>query len=90
MSSPRVIPALFRAPGLFPGEICVTSPLPAQLSVTVSALNVCFSISIHSLHLDGAEFRGRWLVVKVISGVPVHKRSPERLNLGKALRPESL
>lgn len=40
----------------------------SQLSVTVSALNVCLSISIPWFHLDGAEFRARWLVLKVIFG----------------------
>lgn len=65
---------------LFPGGFSCGS----QLSVTVSDPSVCFSISILGFHRDGAEFRGRWLILKVIqsiSGEPVNKCWPERLNL---------
>lgn len=41
----------------------------SQLCDTVSALNVCTSISILWLHLDRAKFRVRWLVLKVTQDI---------------------
>ena len=57
-----------------------------QLSVTVSALNVCLAISIvHSIWMVlNLEPGGCFLkVMPVISRVPVHKCTPGSLILGK-------
>lgn len=61
-----LIPASFRPP-LVPSRrpLCREGleMVPwSQLSDTVSALSVCLSISIRSLHLGKAKFRGRWLL----------------------------